>query len=103
MWNGRKMPILSTTLIGHISGAHGLTVSTSCRTQARQVCDAAIQDSQGPIQDRTKEHLGPTDIGIVEFRKLVMGTARRLAAGEPPAAAHKAHRYNTRCRHAHLF
>ena len=23
--------------------------------------DAAIQDSQGPIQDRTREHLGPTD------------------------------------------
>ena len=40
--------------------------------------DAAIQDSQGPIQDRTREHLGPTDVGIVEFRKLVMGAARAL-------------------------
>jgi len=48
--------------------------------------DAAIQDSQGPIQDRTREHLGPTDIGIVEFRKLVMGTARALAAGTEPRA-----------------
>jgi hypothetical protein len=25
--------------------------------------DAAIQDSQGQIQDRTREHLGPTDVG----------------------------------------
>ena len=41
--------------------------------------DAAIQDSQGPIQDRTREHLGPTDVGIVEFRKMVMGAARALA------------------------
>ena len=40
--------------------------------------DAAIQDSQGPIQDRTREHLGPTDVGIVEFRKMVMGAARAL-------------------------
>ena len=24
--------------------------------------DAAIQDSMGPIQDRTREHLGPTDV-----------------------------------------
>ena len=40
--------------------------------------DSAIQDSQGPIQDRTREHLGPTDLGIVEFRKLVMGAARAL-------------------------
>ena len=41
--------------------------------------DAAIQDSQGPIQDRTREHLGPTDVGIVEFRKMVMGAARALS------------------------
>jgi hypothetical protein len=51
--------------------------------------DAAIQDSQGPIQDRTREHLGPTDLGIVEFRKLVMGAARALQRGqEPPATGH---------------
>ena len=43
--------------------------------------DSAIQDSQGPIQDRTREHLGPTDLGIVEFRKLVMGAARALQTG----------------------
>ena len=42
--------------------------------------DAAIQDSMGPIQDRTREHLGPTDVGVVEFRKLLMGAARALQA-----------------------
>ena len=31
--------------------------------------DAAIQDSQGFIADRTREHLGPTDLGIVRFRR----------------------------------
>ncbi len=49
--------------------------------------DAAIQDSQGPIQDRTKEHLGPTDLGIVEFRKLIMGAARALQQGEAPKSS----------------
>ncbi len=58
--------------------------------------DAAIQDSQGPIQDRTREHLGPTDIGIVEFRKLVMGAARRLAEGEQPSSVQHASRYAVR-------
>ena len=58
--------------------------------------DAAIQDSQGPIQDRTREHLGPTDIGIVEFRKLMMATARRLASGEPPRQPGLASRYAVR-------
>ena len=46
--------------------------------------DAAIQDSMGPIQDRTREHLGPTDVGVVEFRKLLMGAARAL--GRRPGA-----------------
>jgi hypothetical protein len=58
--------------------------------------DAAIQDSQGPIQDRTKEHLGPTDVGIVEFRKLVMGAARALARGEAPRSAALPARYAVR-------
>ena len=58
--------------------------------------DAAIQDSQGRIQDRTREHLGPTDIGIVEFRKLLMGAARALARGEAPRAAAAASRYAVR-------
>jgi phthalate 4,5-dioxygenase oxygenase subunit len=58
--------------------------------------DSAIQDSQGPIQDRTKEHLGPTDIGIVEFRKLIMGAARSLADGREPKATAAAKRYAVR-------
>jgi nitrite reductase/ring-hydroxylating ferredoxin subunit len=58
--------------------------------------DAAIQDSQGPIQDRTREHLGPTDLGIVEFRKLVMGAARGLQQGLEPKAAAAASRYAMR-------
>ena len=58
--------------------------------------DAAIQDSQGAIQDRTREHLGPTDVGIVEFRKLVMGAARALQQGEQPKAASASTRYAVR-------
>jgi hypothetical protein len=58
--------------------------------------DAAIQDSQGPIQDRTKEHLGPTDVGIVEFRKLLMGTARAVQQGREPKAAACANKYAVR-------
>lgn len=49
--------------------------------------DACIQDSQGWIADRTREHLGPTDIGVVRFRRCILQAARDLAAGTPPAAA----------------
>ncbi len=58
--------------------------------------DAAVQDSQGPIADRTREHLGPTDLGIMRFRKLVMDAARDLQRGIEPAAAGNAARYAVR-------
>jgi phthalate 4,5-dioxygenase len=52
--------------------------------------DAALQDSQGPIADRTREHLGPTDIGILHFRKLMLDTARALQEGvSPPHLKHQ--------------
>jgi len=46
--------------------------------------DAAIQDSQGRIADRTRELLGPTDIGVMQFRKLMLESARGLAQGVVP-------------------
>jgi phenylpropionate dioxygenase-like ring-hydroxylating dioxygenase large terminal subunit len=58
--------------------------------------DAAVQDSQGPIADRTREHLGPTDIGILHFRKLMLDTARDLQRGKEPPAAARADRYRVR-------
>jgi phthalate 4,5-dioxygenase len=58
--------------------------------------DAAVQDSQGPIADRTREHLGPTDLGIMHFRKLVMESARALQQGEQPAQLAHPDRYAVR-------
>ncbi|MET0911574.1 MAG: Rieske 2Fe-2S domain-containing protein [Ilumatobacteraceae bacterium] len=58
--------------------------------------DAAIQDSQGLIADRTREHLGPTDLGIVRFRRSILGAARALVAGCEPAAAAAADAYGVR-------
>ncbi len=58
--------------------------------------DSAVQDSQGPIADRTREHLGPTDLGILRFRKLVMDCARDLQRGVEPGAAAHADRYAVR-------
>jgi phthalate 4,5-dioxygenase len=58
--------------------------------------DAAVQDSQGPIADRTREHLGPTDLGIMHFRKLVMDLARALQQGEAPPHLMHQDRYTVR-------
>ena len=46
--------------------------------------DAAIQESMGPIADRTKENLGSSDAAIVAFRKKLIRMARDLQAGIHP-------------------
>lgn len=58
--------------------------------------DAAVQDSQGRIADRTRELLGPTDLGVVQFRRLMLETARALEQGQPPAAAFDPESYRVR-------
>ncbi len=41
-------------------------------------------ESQGRIQDRTKENLGSTDKGIVLYRRLLVDAIRKNQAGEKP-------------------
>jgi len=55
-----------------------------------------VQDCQGPIADRTREHLGPTDLGILHFRKTVMDAARALQQGEAPPHLKHQDRYTVR-------
>ncbi len=58
--------------------------------------DAAVQDSQGEIVDRTKEHLGPTDLGIMRFRKYIMDAAKALQGGTEPPSVNAADKYAVR-------
>ncbi len=71
---------------GSMTGIPGL------RTQ-----DLAVQEDQcGPISAREREHLGSTDRAIVATRRLLLDTARALAAGTEPTQPHCADGY--RCR-----
>jgi phthalate 4,5-dioxygenase len=45
--------------------------------------DCAIQESMGPIADRTIEHLGISDTAIVKIRRLLLQTLKDHAAGKP--------------------
>ncbi|MDO8476634.1 MAG: Rieske 2Fe-2S domain-containing protein [Candidatus Rokubacteria bacterium] len=52
------------------------------------VQDQAVQESQGPIVDRTQERLGTSDTAIIHVRRRLMGLARALhERGELPAEA----------------
>jgi hypothetical protein len=48
------------------------------------VHDQWAVESPGPIQDRTREHLGTSDKGIVAYRKLLVEAIEKSAAGEKP-------------------
>lgn len=46
--------------------------------------DATIQDSMGPIADREKEHLTPSDGGVAIVRKMLRDAMAAVAAGRDP-------------------
>ena len=46
--------------------------------------DAAMQESMGPVCDRTREHLGASDAAIVWMRRRLAGAARELAENKIP-------------------
>ena len=46
--------------------------------------DASVQESMGPIQDRTRENLVPTDQGIIMARRRLMAAAHGLDKGLAP-------------------
>jgi len=56
--------------------------------------DMAMWETMGPIADRSLERLGASDLAIVEFRRIMVEAARRMASGgraigtEPDRVAH---------------
>lgn len=49
------------------------------------VQDRAIQESMGAICDRSQEHLGPADKGIIQMRRLLREAINAVRAGGTPA------------------
>jgi phenylpropionate dioxygenase-like ring-hydroxylating dioxygenase large terminal subunit len=47
------------------------------------VHDQWAVESQGPIQDRTREHLGTTDKGIIAYRKMLVEAIEASLEGRP--------------------
>jgi hypothetical protein len=48
--------------------------------------DRAVQESMGPIVDRSQEYLGPADKAIIAMRRLLLQAVTTVeSGGEPPA------------------
>ena len=53
------------------------------------VQDHAVSEAQGDIVDRTREHLGTSDLALIAWRRLMLRSAKALAErGEAPAGVH---------------
>jgi phthalate 4,5-dioxygenase len=53
--------------------------------------DASVQESMGPIQDRTKENLVPTDQGIIMARRRLVEAAKNVAQAQQVPGVDPAH------------
>ena len=47
--------------------------------------DFAVQESQGVFADRSKEHLGVSDIGVIRMRRTLLDMARDFEQGKLPS------------------
>jgi phthalate 4,5-dioxygenase len=43
-------------------------------------------ETAGPIYDRTREHLGSTDVALIRMHRQLLRAAKALAGGEQPPA-----------------
>jgi 5,5'-dehydrodivanillate O-demethylase len=51
--------------------------------------DQMAWETQGPIADRAKEHLGESDRGIILFRKLLRDQIRAVQTGDDPVGTNR--------------
>jgi phthalate 4,5-dioxygenase oxygenase subunit len=57
--------------------------------------DMAVQESMGPIIDRTREHIGVSDLAVIRMRRIMLDSVRRFQAGGQPVGLEKEIDYST--------
>jgi phenylpropionate dioxygenase-like ring-hydroxylating dioxygenase large terminal subunit len=48
--------------------------------------DAMATETAGPVYDRTREHLGSTDVAVIRMHRMLLRAAKALMSGEEPPA-----------------
>jgi phthalate 4,5-dioxygenase oxygenase subunit len=72
---------------GDADGSHHAPVQkteTFTGIDAVNVQDRAVQESMGPIVDRSREHLGPADKAIIQARRLLLQAVKTVQEGGTP-------------------
>jgi hypothetical protein len=58
--------------------------------------DAAVQESMGPVVDRTLERLGASDTAVIAARRLLLREVKQLQQGKEPYASRHPEVYRVR-------
>jgi phthalate 4,5-dioxygenase oxygenase subunit len=53
--------------------------------------DIAVTESMGPVFDRSKEHLGASDVAVIRLRRMLLDAVRRFDEDAAPALGLAAH------------
>jgi hypothetical protein len=62
-----------------------------------RVQDMAVQEDQrGPLSDRSREHLGASDLGVIATRRLLLKQLKALQKGQEPPQPHTPGAYYVR-------
>ena len=62
-----------------------------------RVQDMAVQEDQrGPLSDRSREHLGASDLGVIATRRMLLKQGRALQKGAQPPQPHNPEAYHLR-------
>jgi hypothetical protein len=81
MGSGRSVTArITTSSTGRRKKTETFTGITGINVQ-----DRAVQETMGPIVDRSKEHLGPADRAIIVARQLLLQSIKTHEAGGVPA------------------
>ncbi len=62
-----------------------------------RVQDMAVQEDQrGPLSDRSREHLGASDLGVIATRRMLLKQLEALQQGQAPTQPHTPEAYHLR-------
>jgi phthalate 4,5-dioxygenase oxygenase subunit len=69
---------------GYLQDAEAMRTESVSGIRGVITQDHAVNESQGPIVDRTKEHLAACDVAAIAMRKIMLDAAKGGADGQPP-------------------
>lgn len=86
-WNHRTSPPefrTEHTLANHHLQNRGMMDRANFSgVEGAAIQDRAVQESMGPVFDRTKEHLGSSDKAVIFYRRLLLRKIKEMEQGKP--------------------